>query len=101
VIHHQNALLGHLPFSLPGDIVKKCKYCERANPVEANFCMHCGMPLQTVLREPEPAPGGAGRYGMLSLGASLLLSLVLMKVTGMPILLVAGFLPLFWFGRKS
>ena len=79
--------------------MKICSSCGASQPDEARYCMRCGRSL------PEPMPHvGSRRHGgwnllALSLGASLLLSVVLMFVFHLPILFLAGFLPLLWLGK--
>jgi DNA-directed RNA polymerase subunit RPC12/RpoP len=74
--------------------LRKCKICGSRSPPEAAFCMHCGRPLEQIAEQTDTRLPGGSNYLMVSLAISLLVSLILMKLTGMPILLVAGFLPL-------
>ncbi|MES2624694.1 MAG: zinc ribbon domain-containing protein [Pseudomonadota bacterium] len=80
-----------------------CNACASANPPDANFCMKCGRPLQ---QEQEDIPPAKSRTGglttfALSIAGSVLLSFVLMFVFGLPVFILAGFLPLLWFNRKK
>jgi hypothetical protein len=82
--------------------MKTCAACNTANPDAARYCMRCGHQLAL---ESDPTPGGpaAGRgLGTLALSllASVALSLVLMFVFRVPVFLVFGLLPLFWWRRK-
>jgi hypothetical protein len=81
--------------------MKRCDACSSINPAEANFCMRCGQSLPAYAEETEPQlkTGGFSMFA-LSLMGSIVLSLVLMFVFGLPIFFIAGFLPLLWLKRK-
>jgi hypothetical protein len=36
-----------LPYTVPGDGVKKCEFCNGELPLDATFCVHCGTDLKT------------------------------------------------------
>lgn len=88
--------------------MKVCDDCNAVNPPTARFCMSCGHRLVDEREEQgEPDAGGSGfrMAGMsaftLSILGSLLLSVVLMTVFGLPVFIMAAFLPLLWFRRKE
>ena len=84
-------------------ISRDCRLCSKANPHNAAFCMYCGNRLQdnTADEIESTLPGkGLTAFG-LSVAASLLISLVLVRVFGLPIFFLAGFLPLFWSRPKK
>ena len=66
--------------------------------------MQCGQALpiieDTSTATPAIKTGGLSVFA-LSLIGSILLSLVLMFVFGLPVFFLAGFLPLFWLKRKK
>ena len=64
--------------------------------------MQCGRPLpehEETEGQPYVKPGMS--MFALSLLGSMLVSLVLVFVFGLPIFFLAGFLPLFWLNRKK
>ncbi|MEX2366613.1 MAG: zinc ribbon domain-containing protein [Pseudohongiellaceae bacterium] len=82
--------------------MKICTACGNSNPAGASFCMHCGRRLADRTKA-GPGPWNTGSTGifLLTLGASLLLSFILIGVFKLPIFILGAFLPLFWFNRKS
>jgi hypothetical protein len=64
--------------------------------------MQCGqaLPEQQESVPPDVRTGGMSLF-VLSLLGSVLVSLVLVFVFGLPIFFLAGFLPLFWLNRKK
>lgn len=88
--------------------MKVCDNCNAMNPPAARFCMRCGQRLadEPAGRDASDADKNGFRLaGMslftLSILGSLLLSLILMTVFGLPVFIMAAFLPLLWFGRKK
>lgn len=82
--------------------MKRCNNCSADNPANARFCMQCGEPMQEIEQPlpPELKSGGLSMFALSLLG-SLLISLVLVFVFGLPVFFLAGFLPLFWLRRKK
>ena len=63
--------------------------------------MQCGhaLPEDELPTEPRLNTGGIGLFALTLLG-SIVISLVLVFVFGLPVFFLAGFLPLFWLNRK-
>ena len=82
--------------------MKPCIHCARINPADARFCMQCGHPLPEYDETPQAQRkiGGLSVFALSILG-SILLSLVLVFVFGLPVFFLAGFLPLVWLNRKK
>ncbi len=76
-----------------------CPACRQANPEEARYCMQCATPL-------EQTPKGTGELRprmnifAFSLIGSLVLTLILSMVFGLPVFILGAFLPFFWLRRK-
>jgi uncharacterized membrane protein YvbJ len=82
--------------------MKRCAACSSLNPPDANFCTQCGRPLpaDTETAERQLKTGGFSVFA-LSIVGSIVLSLILVFVFGLPIFFLAGFLPLVWLNRKK
>lgn len=81
--------------------MKRCEYCGTDNPPAALYCMRCGERLNEDKREEEETDSAGFSWAgmnafMLSVVGSIAVSLLLMLVFGMPVFLLAAFLPLLW-----
>lgn len=82
--------------------MKKCSYCQIANPDSANYCMACGNELDAMEAGSKPDFSFAGlNMFALSLIGSIALSLVRIFVFRIPVFFLAAFLPLLWAGSKK
>jgi predicted amidophosphoribosyltransferase len=79
-----------------------CPYCSALLPENARFCPQCGQLVATQpgdpTQTPEKDPGM--RTFLITLGSSLLITLLLTLVFHTPIFFLGAILPLFWWKRK-
>lgn len=82
--------------------MKTCAHCQTSNPDTANFCMTCGIELDSSDVEAESTQFLSGiNTFWLSLFGSIALSLLLIFVFRLPVFFLAAFLPLLWSSRKK
>ncbi len=86
--------------------MKICKQCQQNFPDHANYCLHCGNPLELIDKEQsaQMSPNkifGSWKLFWFSLGGSLLLSWILVVVFHLPVFILGAFLPLLWFSSKK
>lgn len=80
----------------------RCPNCSAQAPENARFCPQCGTLLEQppVLSSPTPGPAAGWTTFLMTLGLSLLASLILTTVFHLPIFFLGAVLPFFWFGRR-
>ena len=76
--------------------MKTCTACNSRHTDQASYCMHCGMPLQSVPDGGSESNEATGSFQILlwSLVISLVISMVLFKAFHLPVFFIAGIIPL-------